>query len=112
YIGSADLMPRNLDRRIETIIEVEDPELRARLDQVLELNLADDANAWELDADGCWERVAKGEGVSVHQRLQQLALERGRRRRDERLTSASEGAGSVSRLVTWANADGGGKAKA
>ena len=112
YIGSADLMPRNLDRRIETVIEVSDPDLRARLDEVLELNLADDTNAWELDAHGCWERVPAGEGISVHQRLQELALERGRRRRDEGFTSASEAAGSVSRLVTWANTERGDMAKA
>jgi len=110
YIGSADLMPRNLDRRIETVIEVEDPASRARLDEVLKLNLADDTNTWELDAYGCWERVPQIKGVSVHQRLQELALERGRRRRDETLTSATEGVGSVSRLVTWANTERGGEA--
>ena len=103
-------MPRNLDRRIETVSEVEDPASRARLDEVLKLNLADDTNTWELDAYGCWERVPQIKGVSVHQRLQELALERGRRRRDETLTSATEGVGSVSRLVTWANTERGGEA--
>ena len=51
-IGSADLMPRNLDSRVELVAPVEDPELRAELLDVLERCFADNANAWELDADG------------------------------------------------------------
>jgi len=42
YIGSADLMPRNLDRRVEAVVPVADPRLRDRLQEVLDLNLADD----------------------------------------------------------------------
>ena len=51
-IGSADLMPRNLDHRVEALVPVTDPRLRARLDEMLELDLADDMLAWELAADG------------------------------------------------------------
>ena len=51
-IGSADLMPRNLDRRVEALVPVDEPELQARLDEILEVNLADDTLAWELHADG------------------------------------------------------------
>ena len=51
-MGSADLMPRNLDSRVELVAPVEDPELRAELLDVLERCFADNANAWELDADG------------------------------------------------------------
>ena len=47
-IGSADLMPRNLDRRVEALVPVDDPELQARLDEILEVNLADDTLAWTL----------------------------------------------------------------
>ena len=51
-IGSADLMPRNLDSRVELVAPVEDPELRAEMLDVLERCFADNANAWELDSDG------------------------------------------------------------
>ena len=56
-IGSADLMPRNLDRRVEALVPVEDPRLRARLDEILTVDLADDLLAWELDSEGGWRRV-------------------------------------------------------
>jgi len=78
YIGSADLMPRNLDRRVEALTPVETPELRARLAQVLEVALADDTLAWHLGPEGAW---AKGDGagsVETHRRQQELALERRR----------------------------------
>jgi polyphosphate kinase len=80
-IGSGDLMERNLDRRIEVLVPVLESELRARLEETLELNLADDSNAWELGPDGIWTRVEGVAGLSVQRRLQQLALERARRRR-------------------------------
>ncbi len=54
YIGSADLMPRNLDRRVEAIIPVEGPEMHARLASLLETCLRDNRQAWDLDADGCY----------------------------------------------------------
>ncbi len=56
FIGSADLMPRNLDRRVEILVSVDDPGQRARLDQVLAAALADDAPGWELGPDGGWSR--------------------------------------------------------
>ena len=54
YIGSADLMPRNLDRRVEATIPVLDPALQGRLDRILEVGLSDDVLAWELGPDGTW----------------------------------------------------------
>ena len=57
FIGSADLMGRNLDRRIEVVVPVHDPELQARLFEVLDLVFADDTNAWELGSDRRWRRV-------------------------------------------------------
>jgi polyphosphate kinase len=79
YIGSADLMPRNLDRRVEALVPVSDPALQARLQEVLDLNLSDDTLAWELTGDGTWDRVPIGEGVNAQLRLQQAAVERSRR---------------------------------
>jgi len=56
-LGSADIMPRNLDRRVEVLFPVSAPGLVARLEGILELALADDTEAWELRPDGTWTRV-------------------------------------------------------
>jgi polyphosphate kinase len=56
-IGSADLMPRNLDSRVELVAPVEDVELKREILDVLERSFADNANAWELDSDGRWTRI-------------------------------------------------------
>ena len=79
-IGSADLMPRNLDRRIEALLTVTGPTLQARLDEILEVGLADDVGAWELAADGMWRKVPVGTGVELQRRLQELALARAQAR--------------------------------
>ena len=79
YIGSADLMPRNLDRRIEALVGVEDPDLQGRLDQVLDVNLGDDQQSWSLDSDGGWTRTKGPSGRSAQDELQALALERAKR---------------------------------
>jgi len=80
YIGSADLMPRNLDRRVECVAPVTDPALTGRLEEILSVNLADDVLAWELGADG-WRKVPTKDGVNAHERLMALA-EAGARRGD------------------------------
>ncbi|HEY4823680.1 MAG TPA: polyphosphate kinase 1 [Solirubrobacteraceae bacterium] len=56
YIASADLMPRNLDHRVELAVPIEASELRAELLDVLERAFHDNQNAWELDSDGAWRR--------------------------------------------------------
>ena len=56
YIGSADLMPRNLYNRVELLTPVDDARLRAELSDILDRSLADDTNAWELGEDGRWTR--------------------------------------------------------
>jgi len=81
-IGSSDMRGRNLDRRVEALVPVVDPELAERLAEVLDLNLADDTNSWALQADGTWQRVPCLKGFSVQRRLQELAVERARRRRE------------------------------
>ena len=87
FIGSADLMERNLDRRVEALVPVLDPKLRRRLDETLELNLADDTNTWELHGDGPWVRVPTTKGLSTQACLQELAVERARKRRSAELRS-------------------------
>ncbi len=85
YIGSADLMGRNLDRRIEVLVPIRDPELQARLFEVLDLVFADETNTWELGSDRRWRRVENVHGVSAQERLKELAIDRARRRRDSEL---------------------------
>src|SRR5215211_6181554 len=58
YIGSADLMPRNLDLRVEVVTPVTDPDLTGRLQEVLDVMLADNVQAWELAEDASWHRAA------------------------------------------------------
>ena len=79
-IGSPDLMPRNLDRRVEALVPVQDPDLQARLQEILDVNLADDTLAWTLGADGAWQRVDLGGTTDTHERLQEVARQRVRRR--------------------------------
>jgi polyphosphate kinase len=79
YIGSADLMPRNLDRRIEALMPVTGPALQAQLHEILDVNLADDSLAWTLEADGSWTKVPTAEtgpSCDSHHRLQELAQAR------------------------------------
>ena len=75
YLGSSDLMPRNLDRRVEAVVPVSDTKLRQRLQQILDVSLADDVLAWELGADGTWHRVPTVRGLNSHNRFKELALE-------------------------------------
>jgi len=62
YLGSADLMQRNLDRRVETIFPLRDERHRRKVRRLLDLQLADNANSWELGPDGAFERLRPGEG--------------------------------------------------
>ena len=57
YIGSADLMDRNLDRRVEAVVPVEDPEARGRLQRIIEVMLEDDRRSWQLRPDATWQRT-------------------------------------------------------
>jgi polyphosphate kinase len=76
YIGSADLMPRNLDRRVEALVPVEDPLLQARLHEILDVNLEDDSLAWALGSDTTWSRVLGADQFDTHRRFEAIALER------------------------------------
>jgi len=71
YIGSADMMPRNLDGRVEVIAPVEDPDLAARLQEILDVNLSPECRTWRLSAEGNWI-IEGGEG-DVQARLAELA---------------------------------------
>jgi polyphosphate kinase len=65
-IGSADLMPRNLNRRVEVMVPIEHPRHAAALDQALDFALADDVVAWELQPDDTWARVGPTNAFEPH----------------------------------------------
>ena len=70
YIGSADLMPRNLDTRVELLTPLLDEALRADLVDTLDRCFADNTNAWDLQEDGTWARhQIDGEPRSVQREL-------------------------------------------
>jgi polyphosphate kinase len=73
YIGSADLMPRNLDTRVELLVPVEQPDLQDELKDTLDRCLSDDTFAWTLDGDGNWIR-RQGKTRSVHVELMERTL--------------------------------------
>jgi polyphosphate kinase len=77
YISSADMMPRNLDRRVEVAVPVAQSDLRRRLDEIIDLSLADDTLAWTFDGKA-WTRVPTTEGVNAQEALQELASRRNR----------------------------------
>ena len=60
YIGSADLMDRNLDRRVEAVAPVDDPEARRRIEEIIAVMLADTRRSWQLQSDGSWRRTEGG----------------------------------------------------
>ena len=77
-LGSADLMPRNLDNRLEVVVPVEDPACRKRLAASFAL-LMEDNTSWRLESDGSWVREAPGKDAKP--RAAQAALMRSARRR-------------------------------
>ncbi|MFH1330652.1 MAG: polyphosphate kinase 1 [Actinomycetota bacterium] len=78
FVGSADMMPRNLNRRVEVIAPIDDPSLCLRIEEILRVCLADDTLAWELGPDATWAKVPTTRGMCTHRRLEALAVERSR----------------------------------
>ena len=78
WMGSADLMHRNLDRRVETLVRVKDAAVVGQLDHLLERLLAPEIVRWELQPDGCWHRFPEdgSPGVDVQSELVRRAGER------------------------------------
>jgi polyphosphate kinase len=81
YIGSADLMDRNLDRRVEAVVPVEDNDAKTRLAEIVDLMLADDRRSWQLLPDASWVRTEVIQGrpgtVDTFAVLKERALEQG-----------------------------------
>jgi polyphosphate kinase len=84
YIASADLMPRNLDHRVELAVPIEVPELRAELLDTLNRAFTDNQNAWRLDADGCWRRLHPAPGEEPRSLQLELIELHARRAAEER----------------------------
>jgi polyphosphate kinase len=81
WIGSADMMHRNLDRRIEAIVRVTDPAHRAVLNHLLEIGVSDETSSWCLGPDGNWTRHSTdGEGRPLRH-VQEMLIDARRRRR-------------------------------
>jgi polyphosphate kinase len=82
WMGSADLMPRNLDRRIEIMAPLEDARTRSEIGVVFDALMADTRFAWELDGDGGWHRTGSGQAparVSAQELLMRRAAKRAKK---------------------------------
>jgi polyphosphate kinase len=73
FIASADLMPRNLDHRVELAVPIESEELRGELLDTLERAFADNQSSWELDGDGAWHRRSPAPGEAPRNLQLELA---------------------------------------
>jgi polyphosphate kinase len=81
YIGSADWMTRNLDRRVEAVTPIEAPKLTKELQDILDIMLADNRQAWDMNSEGVFtqRRPAKGEAErGTHKMLMEYYLKRTR----------------------------------
>jgi polyphosphate kinase len=81
WIGSADMMHRNLDRRVEALVSIQRPDHVARLGDLLDLGFADETSSWRLQADGSWLRVDHDDDGVPLRDLQDYLI---RRKRDQR----------------------------
>jgi len=79
YLGSADMMPRNLDHRVEVVAPVEDVAIQAELAATFETLLTDNTSSWELRSDGTWERVRTKKDERIRS-AQATMMRRARRR--------------------------------
>ena len=88
YMGSADLMQRNLDHRVESLVAITDTSIAERLVESLQMDLAPNLQSWDLAADGSWRRDARDGLVDLHRAFEKLAVER---RKSSKQHSASRG---------------------
>ena len=83
-LGSADLMPRNLDHRIEVVTPVEDGHIRGEIDAIFKALLNDNSQAWELQSDQTWQRVTGKKGERKRPAQAHFMKRRDRARRLQR----------------------------
>jgi polyphosphate kinase len=80
FIGSADLMHRNLDRRVETLARVTDPLHIIELTELIDTSMSDSTSSWHLRPDGAWERHSTGPDGQPLRDMQSVLIQRQRRR--------------------------------
>ncbi|HVA52575.1 MAG TPA: polyphosphate kinase 1 [Acidimicrobiales bacterium] len=78
YIGSADLMERNLDRRVEVLVPIEDPSLQEELIEAFEITWRDDLYTWVLGTDRRWRRLQPVNNFSAQREFKRRAMDRSR----------------------------------
>ncbi len=86
YLGSADLMPRNLDHRVEVLVPIEDIGAQSEIASTMDALFSDTASSWELDESGVWHRIApkkedrprSAQGVLMRRARRRLSLARSR----------------------------------
>jgi polyphosphate kinase len=81
WFGSADMMHRNLDRRIEALVRVKDPAHRAALNRLLETGMSDATSSWHLGPDGDWTRHSSDSDGQALRNVQEMLIDARRRRR-------------------------------
>jgi polyphosphate kinase len=96
YIASADLMPRNLDHRVELAVPIASAELRAELLDTLERAFADNQSSWDLDSDGAWQRRSPQAGEQPRSLQLELAELYAARAGTERPAEGREPAATMS----------------
>ena len=81
WIGSADLMNRNLDRRIETLISIQAQSHKEQINQLLSLYLSPEVKRWQMDSEGLWKRVLLSEANEALMDIQEQLIGESRVRR-------------------------------
>jgi polyphosphate kinase len=99
FIGSADLMPRNLDHRVELAVPIESLELQAELLDVLERAFADNQNSWELAGDGSWTRLSPAPGEEPRSMQRELAELYAARAAEPQADGAADTTGEAARAL-------------
>ena len=81
WIGSADLMHRNLDRRIETLVNIQTQSHKEQINQLLSLYLSPEIKRWQMDSEGLWKRVLLSEANEALMDIQEQLIGESRVRR-------------------------------
>lgn len=76
YIGSADLMDRNLNRRVESLVGIIEPDHKAALIELLDEYLSDEIASWQMQSDGTWQSISKLPDGTAIDSVQQLLIEK------------------------------------
>ena len=74
FIGSADLMHRNLDRRVEALVRLDSPGHLRQLDDLMDLAMSDHTSSWWLDGSGCWTRHSRAEDGTPLRDMQNVLM--------------------------------------